>query len=53
MGPVLENAGTNQVKMKINVEVQPLINSAEFLGGAACLAQWPSVRGLRLVISNP
>lgn len=53
MGPVLKNAGTNQVKMKINVEVQPLINSAEFLGGASCLGQWPSVRGLRLVISNP
>lgn len=38
MGPVLKNtAGTNQVKMKIKVEVQPLINSAEFLGGASCL----------------
>lgn len=46
MGPVLKNTGTNQVKMKIKVEVQPLINSAEFLGGASCLGQWPSVRGL-------
>lgn len=53
MGPVLKNAGTNQVKMKINVEVQPLINSAEFLGGASCLGQWPSVRGLRLVSQIP
>lgn len=53
MGPVLKNAGTNQVKMNVKVEVQPLINSAEFLGGASCLGQWPSVRGLRLVSQIP
>ena len=53
MGPVLKNAGTNQVKVKIKVEVQPLINSAEFLGGASCLGQWPSVRGLGLVSQIP
>lgn len=53
MGPVLKNAGTNQVKMKIKVEVQPLINSAEFLGGASCLGQWPSIRDLGLVSQIP
>lgn len=53
MGPVLKNTGTSQVKMKIKVEVQPLINSAEFLGGASCLGQWPSVRGLGLASQIP